>query len=143
LDVQTHEAQGLSCKNHCTLVCNLHQPMLDLQHIPSFTYIFSCVNIFFCIFWGDFFSDYIQHCFICRLSDSTVPTDAGIEPRTVGALALCQFVLNYDYLRILPALLPCRRTRSEMVKPRSMASQTRKAALIPETPSMLNLGIYE
>jgi hypothetical protein len=27
-----------------------------------------------------FFSNYIQHCFICRLSNSTVPTDAGIEP---------------------------------------------------------------
>jgi hypothetical protein len=35
-------------------------------------------------------SYYIQHCFICRPSDSTVPTDAGIEPRTVatGALAV-------------------------------------------------------
>ncbi len=32
----------------------------------------------------------IQHCFICRPSDSTVPTDAGIEIRTVatGALAV-------------------------------------------------------
>ncbi len=27
------------------------------------------------------FSYYIQHCFVCRPSDSTVPTDAGIEPR--------------------------------------------------------------
>ncbi len=49
----------------------------------------------FNIFWGDFlvvlFCSYcIQHCFICRPSDSTVPTDAGIEPRTVatGALAV-------------------------------------------------------
>ncbi len=42
------------------------------------------------IFFGDFFSYFIQHCFICRPSDSTVPTDAGIEPRTVatGALAV-------------------------------------------------------
>jgi len=35
-------------------------------------------------FWGIFifFCSYnIQHCFICRPSDSTVPTDAGIEPR--------------------------------------------------------------
>ncbi len=31
-----------------------------------------------------FFSYYIQHCFICRPSDSTVSTDAGIEPRTVA-----------------------------------------------------------
>ncbi len=47
---------------------------------------------------GDFFfflffcSYNIQHCFICRPSDSTVPTDAGIEPGTVatGALAVRQ-----------------------------------------------------
>jgi hypothetical protein len=30
----------------------------------------------------------IQHCFICRLSDSTVSEDAGIEPRTVAITAL-------------------------------------------------------
>jgi hypothetical protein len=42
------------------------------------------------IFWGIFSAYDIQHCFICRPSDSTVPTDAGIEPRTVatGALAV-------------------------------------------------------
>ncbi len=43
-------------------------------------------------FWGIFYFSlyYIQHCFICRPSDSTVPTDAGIEPRNVatGALAV-------------------------------------------------------
>ncbi len=33
-----------------------------------------------------FFSYNIQHCFICRPSDSTVPTDAGIEPRTVATI---------------------------------------------------------
>jgi len=31
---------------------------------------------------------HIQHCFSCRPSDSTVPTDAGIEPRTVCKLQL-------------------------------------------------------
>jgi hypothetical protein len=37
-----------------------------------------------------FFSYNSQHCFICRPSDSTVLTGAGIEPRTVatGALAV-------------------------------------------------------
>ena len=30
----------------------------------------------------------IQHCFICRPSDSIVSVDAGIEPRTVATLAL-------------------------------------------------------
>ncbi len=37
----------------------------------------------------NFFSYFIQHCFICRPSDSTVPslpTDAGIEPRTVPTI---------------------------------------------------------
>jgi hypothetical protein len=29
----------------------------------------------------------IQHCFICRPSDSTVSEDAGIEPRTVATTA--------------------------------------------------------
>jgi hypothetical protein len=35
-----------------------------------------------------FLSYNIQHCFICRPSDSTVLTDAGIEPRTVATAAL-------------------------------------------------------
>ncbi len=60
----------------------------------SVSFIARCCTIFFInIFWGIFsffLSYYIQHCFICRPSDSTVPTDAGIEPRTVatGALAV-------------------------------------------------------
>jgi hypothetical protein len=36
----------------------------------------------------DFFMYDIQHCFICRSSDSTVSEDAGIEPRTVATTAL-------------------------------------------------------
>jgi hypothetical protein len=50
--------------------------------------------LIFFFFWGGgfflFLSYYIQHCFICRPTDSTVLTDAGIEPRTVatGALAV-------------------------------------------------------
>jgi hypothetical protein len=31
---------------------------------------------------------FLQHCFICRPSDSTVSEDAGIEPRTVATVAL-------------------------------------------------------
>ncbi len=39
----------------------------------------------FSTFLPDFKSTtYIQHCFICRSSDSTVSKDAGIEPRTVA-----------------------------------------------------------
>ncbi len=41
---------------------------------------------------GDFFGflciSFIQHCFICRPSDSTVSEDAGIEPMTVATSAL-------------------------------------------------------
>ncbi len=40
-------------------------------------------------FFGVFLSMYfIQHCCICRPSDSTVSEDAGIEPRTVATSAL-------------------------------------------------------
>jgi hypothetical protein len=35
-----------------------------------------------------FFHYFIQHCFICRPSDSTVSEDAGIKPRTVATMAL-------------------------------------------------------
>jgi hypothetical protein len=47
-------------------------------------------RLFLYFLGGFFFSFYIQHCFICHPSESTVPTDAGIEPRTVaiGALAV-------------------------------------------------------
>jgi hypothetical protein len=31
---------------------------------------------------------FVQHCFICRPSDSTVSEDAGIEPRTVATSAM-------------------------------------------------------
>ncbi len=38
----------------------------------------------------------IQHCFICRPSDSTVSEDAGIEPRTVATLALTARSSNHS-----------------------------------------------
>jgi hypothetical protein len=57
----------------------------NLSHRSLFHHFFSSTKVFslssISIFY--FFSYYIQHCFICRLSDSTVPTDAGIELRTV------------------------------------------------------------
>jgi len=49
-------------------------------------------------FWGGFFSfcSYnIQHCFICRPSDSIVQTDTGIEPRTVATCALADRHSNH------------------------------------------------
>jgi hypothetical protein len=39
-------------------------------------------DIFLC------FQYFIQHCFICRASDSTVPEDAGIEPHTALPLPI-------------------------------------------------------
>jgi hypothetical protein len=46
-----------------------------------------------------FFSSYIQHCFICRPSDSTVSTDAGIEPRTVALVHWQSDALTTDHIR--------------------------------------------
>jgi hypothetical protein len=40
----------------------------------------------------------IQHCFICRPSDSTVSEDAGIEPRTVATTALAVRRSNHSAL---------------------------------------------
>ncbi len=71
------------------------QDQLVKQRLQYLVQAYLLINFFFFFkyFLGDFFiffSYYIQHCFICRPSDSTVPTDAGIEPRTVatGALAI-------------------------------------------------------
>ncbi len=45
------------------------------------------------------FMYFIQHCFICRPSDSIVSEDAGIDPRTVATLALTalETVLCQDF----------------------------------------------
>ncbi len=45
-------------------------------------------------FWGFLSVNFIQQFFIRRPSDSTVSEDAGIEPRTVAALALAISCLN-------------------------------------------------
>jgi hypothetical protein len=47
------------------------------------------LNIFNMGFF-DFFMYFIRHCFIGRPSDSTVPENAGMEPRTV---ATCMYNL--------------------------------------------------
>ncbi len=44
---------------------------------------------------------FIQHCFICRPSDYTVPEDDGIEIRTVATLALavrCSLTTGLDLI---------------------------------------------
>jgi len=52
-----------------------------LGKLPRSFYIIHMVHVKIQLF---LFMYYIQHCFICRPSDSIVPTDAGIEPRTVA-----------------------------------------------------------
>ncbi len=48
-------------------------------------------------FFGFFlFLSHIQHCFICRPSDSTVSEDAVIEPRTIVTTALVVRRSNYS-----------------------------------------------
>jgi hypothetical protein len=66
--------------------------MLEINQEKARLNFSNAVILFFLnIFLGGFFYSFsynIQHCFICRPSDSTVPTDAGIEPRTVATCAL-------------------------------------------------------
>ncbi len=66
----------------------LNSKVFCLYFIQKFR-LYSVFQYLFEGFFIIFSSYYIQHYFICRPSDSIVPTDAGIEPRTVatGALA--------------------------------------------------------
>jgi hypothetical protein len=75
----------------------------------------SKLKTLFFFFKGGFLWDalfqtyYIQHYFICRPSDSTVPTDAGIEPRTVATGTLkgqCHeiFASGFFYESVSPQL---------------------------------------
>ncbi len=85
-----------SQKAECTLVCQLCcMVQICINFLSSisdslYSMEHNLQRLCFNIFWGIFsFCLYnIQHCFICRPSDSTVPTDAGIEPRTVATSAL-------------------------------------------------------
>jgi hypothetical protein len=64
----------------------LHRKVLILLCAADYTrtpYFFFKGGYFFLFFMYD-----IQHCFICRPSDSTVSEDAGIEPRTVATTTL-------------------------------------------------------
>ncbi len=68
---------------------------LNLDLIRIRNCVVTCVDLRFCFcaLWGFlgilfFFIYVIQHCFICRPSDSTATEDARIEPRTVTTLAL-------------------------------------------------------
>ena len=75
--------------NHCyffwlRIFCISPSLSKVLLPIPPVSFILFSTFLFETIFLGDFllfFSYYIQHCFICRPSDPTVPTeDAGSNP---------------------------------------------------------------
>ena len=59
-------------------------------------------------FWIFLFMYVIQHCFICRPSDSAESEDAGIEPRTVATLALAirRSTIRLDLIHTLNINLP-------------------------------------
>jgi hypothetical protein len=92
---------GLSGKavwtvHHSTNLTRLdHPPPVSQPGRPPCWVISLAFGLIFCKYTvkGGFFGFFlfmcdIQHCFICRLSDSTVSKDAGIEPRTVATTAL-------------------------------------------------------
>ncbi len=65
----------------------IHWIRMRIQH---FKWIKIRIRIFF------FFMYVIQHCFICRPSESTVSEDAGIKPRSVATLALTARRCNHS-----------------------------------------------
>ncbi len=74
------------------LACISRSPILVTTCFKYFCPAYFC-RLISCILKRDFFGFLIfmyliQHCFICRPSDSTVSEDAGIESRTVATSAL-------------------------------------------------------
>jgi hypothetical protein len=70
--------------------------IISKPQVLQMLYLYS----FFLFLKGSFlgiflFSDFIQHCFICCPSDSTVSEDAGFGPRTFTELALAVRVANH------------------------------------------------
>jgi hypothetical protein len=70
----------------------------------------------------------IQHCFICRRSDSTVSEDAGIEPRTVATTALAvrrstHSTRSHPFANILQVICPSTLYEQEFVIFVSMKSE--------------------
>ncbi len=65
---------------------------LFIDQLPFLTTVFN--KVFLCtiqssnILLVGLFKSFIQHCFSGRFSDSTVPEDAGIEPRIFATFAL-------------------------------------------------------
>ena len=78
-----------------------------------FTKVKNKTNLFF------IFMYVIQHCFICRPSDSAVSEDAGIEARTVATFALTARRSNHS-ARSHPQNLPMRKQGIYLISPSFM-----------------------
>ncbi len=77
------------------------------------------VNHFYRLSLWTFFMYVIQHCFICRPSDSAVSEDAGIEARTVATFALTARRSNHS-ARSHPQNLPMRKQGIYLISPSFM-----------------------
>ncbi len=84
----------------------------------------------------------IQHCFICRLYDSTVSEDAGIEPGTVATTALAIRSSNHT-ARSHPyrTLFRCSEA-AILILPKLTETRLWSWNIIPEAASDINIYIY-
>ncbi len=127
------------------LVLGLYQMLLGMsrmartqyaQNMQIYEHIYVHIDIYF--FSGGFFrifKYFIQHCFICRPSYSTVPEDAGIEPRTVATWHWLSYALTsrldligmiYRYIAIYVCLYVCMYVCVENVSERRKSEKTRE-----------------
>ncbi len=75
---------SVQCKHHFVT----HWIAAPNKTDMSWSYTWNKYSFFLKVDFFDFVMYDIQHCFICRPSDSPVSEDAGIEPRTVATTAL-------------------------------------------------------
>jgi hypothetical protein len=75
----------------------------------------------------------IQHCFICRPSESTVSEDAAIEPRTVATL-------TFDHFVEISSTLQSRYSANTSSQKRVLSTSLAGWTAFPRAPSWL---LYE
>jgi hypothetical protein len=83
-----------------------------------------------------FFMSDIQHCFICRPSDSTVSEDAGIEPRTVASSALAVRRSNHSagsHIRLKDIIVLQKRRRDISTQEDDGSKRDMAAKIVDET----------
>ncbi len=80
------------------IICTLVVKSKDISIVIMIIYKQGEFFSFFCMY-------FIQHCFICRPSDSTVPEDPGIEPRTVATFALAVKRSNHAAISLMSMII--------------------------------------